>query len=59
MNSSNPMELIQSISNQNPALRNVMSLFNSSGMSPKQFFYNYANSRGINPDQFINSLINE
>lgn len=59
MNNPNPMELIQSISNQNPALRNVMSLYNSSGMSPKQFFYNYANSRGINPDQFINSLMNE
>lgn len=59
MNSSNPMGLIQSIASQNPTLKNVMSLFNSSGMSPKQFFYQYANSQGVNPDQFVNSLMND
>ena len=57
MQSQNPMEAIQSLANQNPAVKNVMSLFNSSGMSPKDFFYQYANSQGVNPDQFINSLM--
>jgi len=51
------MEAIQSLANQNPKLRTVMSLFNSSRMTPKEFFYQYANSQGINPDQFINSLM--
>lgn len=57
MSSSNPMEAIQSLASQNPKLRTVMSLFNSSRMTPKEFFYQYANSQGINPDQFINSLM--
>ena len=58
MNASNPNEAISSIVNSNPQMQNVMSLFNSSGMTPKQFFYQFANQKGVNPDQFINSLIN-
>ena len=58
MNASNPNEVISSIVNSNPQMQNVMSLFNSSGMTPKQFFYQFANQKGVNPDQFINSLIN-
>jgi len=40
----------------NPKLNNVLQLFKSSGMSPKQFFYNYAQQNGIDPDQLINTL---
>lgn len=57
LNSSNPNELINSLISQNPQLQGIMQLFNSSGQTPKQFFYNYANSKGINPDSFINSLL--
>ena len=42
----------------NPKLQSVMQLMNSSGMTPKQFFYDYAQQNGINPDDFINSLKN-
>lgn len=56
LNSSNPNELINSLISKNPQLQNLMQLYNSSGLTPKQFFYNYANSKGINPDSFINSL---
>lgn len=59
MKSSNPMEAIQNMASQNPKLQNALSMLNSSGMTPKQFFYQYANSQGVNPDQFINSLLNE
>ena len=52
---SNPSSLIQNMISQNPKMKNVMSLFNSSGMTPKQFFYNYAQQQGIDPDQFLNS----
>lgn len=57
MKSSNPTEIIENLINQNPVLKNLLSSFNSSGMSPKDFFYKYANSQGIDPDQFINSLM--
>lgn len=55
LNSSNPNSLIQNMILNNPKMQNVMNLFQSSGMTPKQFFYNYAQQRGIDPDQFLNS----
>lgn len=56
MNSSNPMDMVQKMASQNPQIKNLLSMLNSSGMTPKQFFYQYANSQGIDPDQFLNSL---
>ena len=38
-------------------MQKAYQLMQSSGMSPKQFFYTYANQNGINPDQFINNLM--
>jgi hypothetical protein len=52
---SNPNSIVQNIVSKNPQLKNVMQLFNSSNMTPKQFFYQYAQQRGIDPDQFLNS----
>lgn len=40
----------------NPKMNNVMSLLKGSNMSPKQFFYYYAQQNGVNPDQFLNSM---
>ena len=58
LNSSNPKELLDSLISQNPQLQNLMQVMNSSGMTPKNFFYSYAKQKGIDPDQFINSLKN-
>lgn len=58
MNSSNPMDIVQKMASQNPQIKNLLSMLNSSGMTPKQFFYQYANSQGVDPDQFLNSLKN-
>jgi len=52
---SNPSQLVQNAILSNPNMKNMMNLFNSSGMTPKQFFYNYAQSQGIDPEQFLNS----
>jgi hypothetical protein len=41
----------------NPKMQNVMQLFNSSGQSPKDFFYQYAQQNGVDPNQFLNSLV--
>jgi hypothetical protein len=40
-------------------MKNVMQLMQNSGKTPKEFFYNYAQQNGINPDNFINSLMKE
>ena len=56
LSSSNPEQFIQNMIMKNPKLNNVMSLLQSSNMSPKQFFYNYAQQNGVNPDQFLNSM---
>ena len=53
LNSSNPNELLNSMISQNPKLQSVMQLMRSSGMTPKQFFYDYAQQQGINPDEFL------
>ena len=36
--------------------KNIMDMYKMSKMSPKDFFYQYAQKQGIDPDQFINSL---
>jgi hypothetical protein len=40
----------------NPKMQNVLQLFQNSNLTPKQFFYQYAQQQGINPDQFLNSF---
>jgi len=40
----------------NPQANNLFQLFKSSGMSPKQFFFQYAQQNGIDPNQLINTL---
>lgn len=56
MNSTDPQSFIQNMIKNNPKAQNLMNMFQSSGLSPKQFFYNYARNNGIDPDQFINNL---
>ena len=40
-------------------MNNVLQLMQNSGKTPKEFFYNYARQKGVNPDEFINSLTQE
>jgi len=42
----------------NPKARNLIQLFNNSRMSPKDFFFYYAQQNGVDPNQFLNSLSN-
>lgn len=55
-NSSNPMEFIQSLITQNPQMNNVFQQYQKSGMSPKEFFYQYAQQNNLDPNQALNSL---
>ena len=56
LKSSNPKETIQNMVMSNPKMQNVMQLFQNSNLTPKQFFYQYAEQKGVDPEQFINSL---
>ena len=55
LKNSNPNSIVQNLVNNNPKMKNIMQLMNSSGMTPKQFFYQYAQQNGIDPEQFLNS----
>lgn len=54
-NNSDPSSYIQNMILNNPKMKQLMNLFQSSGMTPKQFFYKYVQEHGIDPDQFLNS----
>ncbi len=56
LNSNNPQSFIQNILKNNPQAQNLINLMNNSGLSPKDFFYQYARQNGVDPDQFINNL---
>jgi hypothetical protein len=56
VNSKNPMQFLQSMAAQIPQGNNILQAYQSSGMTPKEFFYKYAQQQGINPNQFLNSL---
>jgi hypothetical protein len=56
LKSSNPQELIQSMIQNNPQAQNLLQIFQNSNMTPKQFFYQYAQQMGVDPDQFLNSI---
>ena len=55
LKNSDPNSFIQNIVLNNPKMKNVMQLFNASQMTPKQFFYYFAQQKGIDPNQFLNS----
>jgi len=37
LKNSNPNSIVQTLLNNNPKMKNIMQLMNSSGMTPKQF----------------------
>ena len=54
--SKNPMQMLQNMAAQTPQGQAIMQAYQTSGMSPKEFFYKYAQQKGIDPNQFLNSL---
>ena len=54
-NGSDMKSVIQNMVAQNPKIKPLIDSFNSSGMTAKQFFYQYAQQNGINPNEFLNS----
>jgi hypothetical protein len=51
------MNVLQNLAMKNPQMQNAMQLFQNSQMTPKEFFFHYAQQNGVDPYQFLNSLM--
>lgn len=52
----NPQQMLQSVAQSNPQVQQVLSMVQSSHMSPKDLFYQMAQQKGVDPDQILNML---
>lgn len=52
----NPQAMLQSMIQNNPQMRQVMTLINQSGGDPKAAFYKLAQEKGIDPQQILDML---
>lgn len=52
----NPQQMLQSVAQSNPQVQQVLSMVQSSRMSPKDLFYQMAQQKGVDPDQILNML---
>ena len=58
MNSRNPVQAFSQIAMNNPQMQPILQALNQ-GANPQQLFYSMCQQRGINPQQFINSITNK
>lgn len=52
----NPQQILANMAQNNPQMRNVMSLVQNSGLSPKDLFYKMAKEQGVNPEEILRAL---
>lgn len=57
MNSQNPTQLFLNMAQRNPNLQPIANMLRQ-GANPQQIFNNMCQQRGINPQQFLNSITN-
>ena len=53
---SNPSQAINTLMEQNPQLKEVMSMVQNSKMSPKDLFYKMAKEQGVDPETILSQL---
>ena len=52
----NPQAMMNQLAQNNPQIRQIMSLVNQNGGDPKKAFYQLAQQKGVNPDEVLNML---
>lgn len=52
----NPQAMLQALVQNNPQMRQVMTLINQSGGDPKTAFYRLAQEKGVDPQQILDML---
>ena len=55
-NVNNPQQLLTNLVSQNPQMKQVLDMIQSSGKSPRDLFYEMANQKGVDPNQILNLL---
>ena len=55
-NTSNPTQLLNTMAANNPRLKQVLTLVQSSNMSPKDLFYKMAKEKGVDPESILSQL---
>lgn len=55
-NSRNPQQMLQSVAQNNPQVRQVINMIQNSNMSPKDLFYKMAKQKGVDPNQIVNMI---
>lgn len=53
---SNPMQILQTVAQNDSGMAQVMNMVGNSGMSAKQFFMQTAQQQGMDPNQIISML---
>lgn len=54
--SKNPQMMLQQMMQTNPQMKQAMDYINANGGDPKQAFYKLADEKGVDPEQFLNSI---
>ena len=52
----NPQAMLNQLSQNNPQVREVMTMLQNSGKSPKDMFYQVAQEKGIDPEEVLSML---
>ena len=52
----NPQQMMATLTQNNPQMKDVMTLIQNSNMTPKDLFYKMAQQKGVNPDEVIKAL---
>lgn len=55
-NASDPNQFLADLLNQNPNAKEMFLAMKNSGKTPRDFFYQMASEKGVNPDTIINSI---
>ena len=53
---SNPNQMIADMLNNNPAAREMFMAMKNSGQSPREFFYQMAKEKGVDPNAILKQL---
>lgn len=52
----NPMNMIDSLAQNNPVMKNVSDAIKSANGNPKDAFYQMAKQKGVDPNQILNMM---
>lgn len=52
----NPQAMLSQMSQSNPQVKQLMTMLQNSGKSPKELFYQVAQEQGVDPNEILNML---